>query len=543
MSSSDQGVIFLLQKLQDFRIEEKLNNNEGLLPGQRYKVESLLDEGNVELQKYDTEIQRLQVVIDNTRREKTHLDIQLQRAKSLLAPIRLLPIELLALIFEIYVEERGGIYLHGLVTVPPATLGAVCRHWRNVTMCTPSIWTRLSAHSAVSIKGTWLKTILSRSCNSDVCLPLILDIHGLYADLENETLGVLIEESHRWKRLTLHNNEIEEGNARQYLSKISGKIPLLQHLSFKGNFEESSSEFSSLSAFLDAPSLTYFDTQDMCPHIMLPCSQLTHIKGQIFDYPAAQLALCCNAQALSLQLTRNGDGWGMHHASELKCRELELNMSSYWWCNHLDDYNTSIQGISCPELESLTISDDVLVKSEKHHSGVLYHPLKTIQSLIQHSNQLRSLSLKRIALDGDLLTLFKRIPLLEKLTILGLPDYPSESNRDHFIFHRPFISALTPSHGNVSPSSTLLPRLTRLEFSVDNPLGRFSVSAFHALVRSRWLPDGEVDGIACLREVVVRSSDLDLVNELSESLHTLEEEGTKIDVFVHDTFEDTNFWL
>jgi hypothetical protein len=536
MSFLDQSRNLLLQKLGGLRIQEKLDNNEALLPGQRSEVEHLLDEGEGALEGYDMEIERLQSAIETIQKLKLHLIVQLQSAKSLLAPIRTLPLELMALIFETYVEEQGGINLSSLkkdINVPPATLGAVCRLWRNITMCTPSIWSGLRVHLETSVDASELIIILSRSCNQDACQPLILEILGLGCDdIESRVLlDVLIAESGRWKKLTLYNDELEDENAVQRLSIVSGNVPMLEHLFLKGFFGHSET-VPFISAFLDAPRLSDIYTEDMSANICLPYSQLTTIKCQIYESPARALALCSRARSLSVELSPDGEGWDMYaDPCQLLCKSLKLMLTSGWWLGELTRYELLIPTISCPKLKKLAIEDPAH-KTRPNPEYICYYPLGPIQSLIQKSSHLRVLSLERIAFKGNILELLEGIPLLEDLTILGLPDYLSEFSQDYFSFHPSFLSALTPSHGDVlSKSSMLLPRLTRLEFGIENPPARFSVSAFQALVRSRWLPNGEVDGIVCLREVVVRTSNMDLADMIAESLKASKNRGMDISIF------------
>jgi hypothetical protein len=528
----------LRQKLMNSHIEDKLENNEVLLPNERSEVESLLENGMAEVEACETEIERLQAPVKLVQDGKTGLVMQLQRAKSLLAPIRTFPLELLTLVFEIYVEKEGGIDFSKNIVIP--TLGAVCRRWRNITLHTPSIWSRLRVHLAQDIGEYGLKTILSRSCTQDARLPLVLEIcYGSSKDNEIAVniLNVLVEECYRWKSLTLSNDETQYNDAAQILSAISGNIPILEHLDFKGGFMSSSSMTPSIhTLILDAPSLISVHIDDMSTNIMLPYSQLKSIRCTVYEDLAQNLKLFCNTQSLSLQLRpETNEGWIQGHTQKLRCKYLHLTLPSQWWVEKFANCANIISGISCPELEILKISDDFRGMNQTYHENVFRHHLEPVQSFLKRSNHLHSLSLERLAFAAgtDISALFEGIPLLESLTVLGLPDRLSRVIKHHFIFDLPFLKALTRSPHGTSPFPTILPRLTRLEFGIENPMDRFSVTAFQALVESRWLPDGEVDGVACLREVVVSSPDKDLVNELDEALRTVKDLGMKIDVFTH----------
>lgn len=255
------------------------------------------------------------------------------------------------------------------------------------------------------------------------------------------------------------------------------------------------------------------------------------MRCHILDDPVPNLATCRNIQSLSLQLSPHDTtyGWesdelGQADELRLECRDLQIILDSAYWCNGIEPFAPLFEKILCPELQNLKISDPV-------DRDIVYFPLGPVKAVLQKSKHLRSLWLNHISFDADVSALFAEIPLLGSLTILGLPSFPPASDIHPFIFPVSFLECLTPFHGEDLPTSALLPRLKRLELGVENPTDRFSVPAFENLVRSRWLPDTEMDDIACLQ--IVRSSDAPLTNELAGSmvLKGLKAAGMKVYIY------------
>jgi len=108
----------------------------------------------------NSKISALQSQIDSRQSQKDILDHQLSRCRSLLAPIRRLPEELLLEIFkhliphpiDLYLDDvnareelnRGGFRMLVLSTSPRNVLQQVCRLWKSLVLHTPSMWTNLA---------------------------------------------------------------------------------------------------------------------------------------------------------------------------------------------------------------------------------------------------------------------------------------------------------------------------------------------------------------------------------------------------------------
>ncbi|KAE9402964.1 hypothetical protein BT96DRAFT_815774, partial [Gymnopus androsaceus JB14] len=100
------------------------------------KIQQVLADGEKDLEDYASQIVFLQSRILTIETEMEFLRDQLQSCKSLVAPIRRVPDDVLRLIWELCGEPFFGKYRR----TRPLRLGAVCSHWRSVIMSTPSLW-------------------------------------------------------------------------------------------------------------------------------------------------------------------------------------------------------------------------------------------------------------------------------------------------------------------------------------------------------------------------------------------------------------------
>ncbi|KAJ3806864.1 hypothetical protein F5876DRAFT_49229, partial [Lentinula aff. lateritia] len=131
------------------------------------------------ISKADHEIESLDSQIATLTRDK---DIQLAvRAslKNILSPVRRIPNEILAQVFEVVCYPEEGEFYAGFGVVRRTTcLSQVCVSWRRAAHNTPSIWSRLSLsipqdQGLIKGGGRWVTEWLCRS--RELPLELYLD--------------------------------------------------------------------------------------------------------------------------------------------------------------------------------------------------------------------------------------------------------------------------------------------------------------------------------------------------------------------------------
>ena len=183
---------------------------------------------------------------DMLSNERDDLQRHVECSKSLAAPIRKLPPEILAEIFVHYATEneisRRRVYIPGL------RLAGVSGHWRSVALTTPALWTSIRIapvrphHHADHM--TLLHDILSRSLHRPLHICIVFDY-----DRENPNgsfhpaILLLFEHVARWKTFRV----IDHGCAAHRYSVVNALSPIQGRLTGLSAFEcFDNREFSSL---------------------------------------------------------------------------------------------------------------------------------------------------------------------------------------------------------------------------------------------------------------------------------------------------------
>ncbi|KAK0444482.1 hypothetical protein EV421DRAFT_1903108 [Armillaria borealis] len=164
----------------------------------------------------------------------TTLNRTLGEYKRILSPIRNLPEDVLGEIFLSAQSDNGYDVLH--VSVPPWSLGHVCRWWRDVAVSFPSLWSRMLiwAEDSVSDPLSLMQTVLARSSRHllTVCFQY-WPSHSYRCPYANEMFTLLTEQAHRWKILYFSIPP----SAYHLLAPIRGRINCLQTLHLQHQYD------------------------------------------------------------------------------------------------------------------------------------------------------------------------------------------------------------------------------------------------------------------------------------------------------------------
>ncbi|KAI0258876.1 hypothetical protein BC834DRAFT_670830 [Gloeopeniophorella convolvens] len=138
-------------------------------------------------------------ILDTVKSTESHLR-SLYAQLNALAPVSLLPTELLARVFHLLRDDQGH---HNDARLPPSVaVTHVCRHWREVALNDSSLWSVIR-DNAPRCNRRCITEMLIRSKNA----PLDVEVYRPYTDL----LHSLTHHSSRISRLSLSNLEDNPG--------------------------------------------------------------------------------------------------------------------------------------------------------------------------------------------------------------------------------------------------------------------------------------------------------------------------------------------
>ncbi|KAK7051904.1 hypothetical protein R3P38DRAFT_2603082 [Favolaschia claudopus] len=254
-------------------IREYLRNNYTPLNTEKQAIRDSIEMARTRLDALQTQ----DLLLDS---EAQSLSSYIAEYSSLLAPIRRLPVDLLRTIFldpDIHKKKQQISYKSILTQYKPNRLGAVCHHWRCVTLETATMWAAfevfLNQPSRYSIDA--LRIALQRSQNALLSVsfqPVIslLTIECSASDIE--MLHEVLQHTERWAMVELPLNE----GVLPHLSSAQGRLDHLHTLTV-----HNASKFDSVETlvFARAPRLRTLRIKGF-PHRMLPAmpwSQLTRL--------------------------------------------------------------------------------------------------------------------------------------------------------------------------------------------------------------------------------------------------------------------------
>ncbi|KAJ6535802.1 hypothetical protein DFH09DRAFT_931658, partial [Mycena vulgaris] len=113
------------------------------LPPETSSFHAIIAEAPSELSRYDSEIERLEAALARVRSERASLESYTDGCRSLFSPVRRLPTELLADIFDMCAPPDT----HELsdTTTPEEEVDRVCSRWHRIVMATPMLWSKIAA--------------------------------------------------------------------------------------------------------------------------------------------------------------------------------------------------------------------------------------------------------------------------------------------------------------------------------------------------------------------------------------------------------------
>ncbi|KAK0471030.1 hypothetical protein IW261DRAFT_1514166 [Armillaria novae-zelandiae] len=195
------------------RIKYLLRCSDPLLEAEKTALRSLVDEAPSTLANLDQQIIEVRMTLDSLIQKRQVAESDFNNAKALLHPIRLMPHDVLAEIFEQCVPGDRGLVLFGQIyhdsldpRLAPWSISHVSKLWRDIALSLPHLWDRviLDFRNYEALSGKTLLTkvalLLQRSKDVDLFVALL----SPYKLLSGHPAFVLLEISApRWKKLSI----------------------------------------------------------------------------------------------------------------------------------------------------------------------------------------------------------------------------------------------------------------------------------------------------------------------------------------------------
>ena len=111
-------------------------------PAELARLKAAIIEPQQELHRLDSDITRVETVLDNLLSERKRVETYIMAHRALMTPIRQIPSETLAEIFKWCLPSDLAYGIRSL-KLAPLLLTLVCRDWRRIAIETPRLWTSL----------------------------------------------------------------------------------------------------------------------------------------------------------------------------------------------------------------------------------------------------------------------------------------------------------------------------------------------------------------------------------------------------------------
>ncbi|KAF7357601.1 F-box domain-containing protein [Mycena sanguinolenta] len=444
------------------------------------------------------------------------------------APIRTLPVELLAKIFLLSIrvpDESGYIYSKFLHVQDAFCISHVCRHWRQIATSTPRLWTgpiRADFHRERS-EGTYadgLKVWLARSAP----LPVPITIIGLPNGSQPTESGSRVTETllciaARWRSLRFVNYMVPPW----FFQRLAGRsLDCLEELVLWNVDQDSHFDPTTVSSFATAPRLRKATLSSTCG-IPMPWAQLRDIILQDRISPESFRSIfsqCIDVLKVCVRVV------GTSVLSQIRPDALVLNQLRILSVTWVGDENGMqfFDCLSAPALDKLHLCFE---------EGDIDWAEDTFTAF-----QLRSPNITKLKIEGEgfpvpshaLITAFRHAPFLTHFSI----DHCPNSVDDHFCQALCYTDDAEP----------LVPRLHTL--AVAETDGNFSQDGLANMIASRWWTDTELasrsrpPAVARWKQIRLKEDWIDSSFESSSTfrgtIYALQETGLDFD------FVEPEYW-
>ncbi|KAJ7572657.1 hypothetical protein C8J56DRAFT_1034954 [Mycena floridula] len=427
------------------------------------EISQLLSAARHELDCLDHEIFRMQEKIITLTNQRVHIQRNITGYQSLLSPIRMLPTEVLRLIFSFHCHTN---IVSDNLSIPGRVLGAVSSHWREVTMKMRQIWSNISvAFEAERISRDHMTDSVAMLLKRSGDLPLTLTLSSSRDEEDNDihpTLLLLARHTHRWRHVVLRQVWLPPS--------ISSEFPILEYL-------DVDSRNSNTRIFRIAPKLNNVALRSTAStSVVLPFSQIQHLEMQYVSVTrmTATLAQSTHLRKASLQPTYPQSNDVGEEPKTLSLTTLKLESQDWTWKHIL----ILLSRILLPELRDLTIISPCNTEP---------FPLNEIRDfLILSSCSVTRLFLQKSTIrSSSLISLLASLPSLKEFIF-----HEKLSNNTAAVNTKVIAQMRADSASFDGLANVLLPALEVLQLSLVGHQGALDDECIVSMVKSRWKGEG-----------------------------------------------------
>ncbi|KAJ8088238.1 hypothetical protein PM082_022310 [Marasmius tenuissimus] len=416
----------------------------------------------------DAELHRLKLAITLLEGKRQWMNQYVEAGRSLLAPIRKLPEELLQHIFQVCCEDGIDIVVRKKfnATPQPVVLSRVCTLWRGLTTFLPNLWSTLKyeIHRNESVEeGDRCRRITDLFLQRAQHAPLALsfNVPHLVDNIAHmdPTLDELCRRAAQWASVSLAIPSVFLQQPIFY--SLRGKLQNLRTIQFLEYPHRDLGEFLSILDFLGpCPALRVADLDfcidrptDCLPTI--PWSQLTSlVLVSCSGTPPLSyiIPLCQNLMNLTVEVHGYWSETGRDIRIMTKVRSLTVNAVR----RQSPVFGEFFQRFTFPNLQFLGMSNVV-----NSYGSVEEEELSAVIEFLRRSScPLHSLSIDNCPFDVEqVVRLLQHLPRLSSLHLRETPGYC----QDDFICTPHLFKRL----GFEQSRPPLLPHLTNLKLTVN----------------------------------------------------------------------------
>ncbi|KAF9075607.1 hypothetical protein BDP27DRAFT_1257377 [Rhodocollybia butyracea] len=510
----------------------------------------------------DVDTARIRWELISLTNKLKRLEIQRAKYKSLLAPIRRLPSEILNLIFTHFscnpdVQNNTYITDYDGVSLPGYSLMAVCSHWRNIALSCTALWRKIWIGATLYNTEEALNKLARLAAPLKWCLDhageTIEISFRAYIDGEDtpvpepEFMRILFAQPGRWRHLDLTLiNFTNLDNFPSFAALKNCALTSLKSLQFSFDHEV---EFD---IFCNAPQLTQL-TLGTLPAAtverkeIFPWGQIKTLELLFDHYPNYELfralAFCPGLESLSYVFSYDNN----NESSEIppQFSETIRSLSVLFTSGHIFSKTFSLLIDAACFLALQEMSINYNPDAEQVPRDILWPQDKVTSFLLRSGCSLTTLEIENIIISNDdLVALLVNTPELRRFNFYEGPMTETKeeeeggtlaSEPEHITMS--FIARLHAygdiedggPHGFANP---LIPKLEHLSlraladwFNVDQ--------LFIDVICSRWSPEPGVvamTGIECLKSVKLQVLGRDLNEEVYRPLIQLRKAGLQLEL-------------